>query len=254
MEQTLKTLAQQYKAASRNEKKRKILENIFVHEKKLSDFLGLLDFAKNNNLDLEFSQKVIDSFFKWQFDGPSLISLYKKVKCKITERYFIGNIYRQNMDQKMLEYLYLKAQDDEKFAKTIVDIMLASTLDINNFLSILCLRGANKETEKQLLVEIKKHDQTTSFWIRALDRSLPDSELEKYAKDIISQKILNRSFESAYDVYLDHPESKATPIILKILANKATTEKQVNQVIYSAAENSEPFQIASAKKEKLSEA
>lgn len=253
MDEKLKKLAMEYKAAFRYEKKKKLLDAVFFYDKKLEDFLGLLDLAKIGNFNLEFTKKVIDSFFEWQFDGSSLRALYNKVKGQVAESYFVGSIYRKNMTLKMLAhiYCYSQTQVDKDFCKVIQNIMLHSALDMEDFVTILCEKGLDKQTEERLISELKKHDSSMPFWIRTLDRSLPGSTLENSAKKIITQQIAKRSFKSLHELYDENSSKRAAAIILQVLADVAVTLEEANKVIYLAEENSKAYKIASSKKAEM---
>lgn len=253
MNEDLKRLAKLYKESTKITQKEKILNEIITEKKSLSDFLGLIDEARNRNLDLEFSKAIIDNFFATlNLDTNDLVIFYQRVKARVFESYFIGNLYRKNINFKTLELFYLRYKEQDKsLAKILVQIMVTTAFSVDHFLSILCCEELDKNLELDFLVEVKKQNGCMAFWVKAYERAKPNSALMLYADNLLRKKMAARPFTSAYDFYMEHLEARVAPVLLEAIADMAQTEQELDKVIYLAPKNSKIFMIAAQKKEKI---
>lgn len=247
----LKVMTINYKQASRLEKKREILEEIYFSEKTPDDFLEMLNMARCHNLDLEFHKAILDSFFETPFTGETLSAVYKKLKGRVLDNYFIGNIYRKNMTFKTLEGLYYQLEADKNLADKVFTVMINTAISLDNYIFLLSQNKLDTDLENRLLTETKRQNGCLGFWVRAIERAKSDSALMHYAENLLRQKVIRRTFESAHEFYLEHAETKAASLLLEILANMAETEKEVNAVLYLTTKDHLAFQIAKQKKKKL---
>lgn len=253
MNEELKRLTRLYKESTKITQKEKILNEIITEKKNLSDFLGLIDEARNRNLDLEFSKAIIDNFFETlNLDTKDLVVFYQRVKARVFESYFVGNLYRKNINFKTLELFYLQYKDrDKNLAKILVQIMVSTAFSVDHFLSILCCEELDKNLELDFLVEIKKQNGHMAFWVKAYERAKPNSALMLYADNVLRKKIAARPFVSAYDFYMEHLEAKVAPVLLEVIAEMAKTEQELDKIIYLTPQNSKLFTTLKKKKEKL---
>ena len=247
----LNFLVRKYQEVTKAEKQKGIIEDICFEKKQISDFMMLLDYAKQFNFDLSFSKAIIDNFFEWPFDGKALITFYKKVKGKVFENYFVGNIYRKNMTFKTLEHLYSEIKSDKDLSKIIFQVMLSTALSIEHFLSLLYCNDSDKNLEQQLLIEIKRRTSCIDFWIKALDRAKTASTLWIYIENLIKQITLRRSFTSAYKLYMESTETKAAPILLEAIALMAETKEELSIILYVAPHESEEYLSANKKRNEM---
>lgn len=253
MNEELKKLTRLYKESTKLTQKEKILNEIITEKKSLSDFLGLIDEARNRNLDLEFSKAVIDNFFEnLNLESRDLISFYKKVKTRVFESYFIGNLYRKNIAFRNLEYLYLKILSSDKgLAKILFQVMVSTAFNVEHFVSLLCYNELTPAMEQNFLVEIKRQNGYMSFWVKAYEKAKPKSALMSYAEHVLQQKMVARPFASAYDFYMDNSETKVAPILLAVLADMAKTESEIDKVLYLTPRDSKIFLNLTNKKESV---
>jgi hypothetical protein len=253
MNEKLRPLIQSYRSATKPDRKKQLIEDIIFAEKKLPDFLLLLDEARSHNFDLDFSKAIIDNFFNClQTEHQDLLTFYKKVKGRVFESYFIGNIYRKNLPFKTLEYLYLQNKEHDKdLAKIIFQVMVTTAFSVEHFVSLLCYDELSPAMEQNFLVEIKKQNGCMAFWVKAYERARPGSALMLYAEHLLRIKTANRPFDSAYIFYNEHHETKASLILLETVAEMAKTEKELDKIIYVAPRGSKIFLNAQQRKEKL---
>jgi hypothetical protein len=253
MNETLKQLVRFYKETTRTEKKEKILNEIIAEKKSLSDFLGLIDEARNRNFDLDFSKAIIDNFFETlNLDTKDLVFFYQRIKARFFESYFVGNLYRKNINFKTLELFYLRNKDQDKgLAKILFQVMTATAFSVEHFVSLLCCDELTPVMEQNFLVEIKKQNGYMSFWVKAYEKARPNSALTSYAEHVLQQKMAVRPFASAYDFYMEHSETKVAPVLLEVLADMAKTESEIDKVLYLTPRNSKTFLNLTNKKEKL---
>lgn len=253
MNEELKKLTRLYKESTKITQKEKILNEIITEKKSLSDFLGLIDEARNRNLDLEFSKAIIDNFFETlSLDTKDLVFFYQRVKTRVFESYFIGNLYRKNIAFKNLEYFYLQAlKDDKGLARILFQVMTSTAFSVEHFITLLCYDELTPIMEQNFLVEIKKQNGYMSFWVKAYEKARPKSALMSYAEHVLQQKMAARPFVSAYDFYMEYSEAKVAPVLLEVIANMAKTESEIDKVLYVTPRDSKIFLNLTNKKEKL---
>jgi hypothetical protein len=253
MNEELKKLSLDYKHSSDSWKKLNLLEKIRFAEKTKKDFLDLLDLAKANNLDLEFYKTVIDGFFELPVDRFSLASVYKRLKGYVLENYFIGCLQRKNMDSRTLEMMYSELPKDSDLAPIIFNVIITTAISLDGYLFLLNQDRLDPTLEAKLLTEVKRHNGCLEFWIKILERARPGSALKAYAENILKQKISKRSFASVHELYLDNPSQRMTWLMLDIMSEMASSEKEIDIVLYLAPRDSYYFRVANEKKEKLNE-
>jgi hypothetical protein len=253
MNDKIKHLILAYKTTPKADKRKQIIEEIILTEKGLPDFLKLLEEARNSNFDLDFSKAIIDNFFdSLDLETTDLLTFYKKVKGRVFESYFVGNLYRKNINFKNLECFYLKFEkEDKNLAKILFQVMTSTAFSVEHFLSLLCYNELTPIMEQNFLVEIKKQNGYMSFWVKAYEKARPNSALMSYAEHVLRQKMAARPFVSAYDFYMEHSETKVAPALLEVLADMAKTEPEIDKVLYLTPRNSKTFLNLTNKKEKL---
>lgn len=253
MNEKLRALILSYKKEISRMKKREILKKVVELNKNFTDFLFIMNQVKVKNLDVEFIKAIIDNFFAKEFSGQSLTSFYQTIKNQLLLKlYFINCMNRKELPARTWVAIYADVTDKD-LAQILENLIVSMDYSMEHFVLLASMKNIDETVTKQALIELKKHDGSANFWIKAYERAPSGSVLEKHAEKMVKNNAEGRTFTSANELFIENYGRRVEHILLNVVAKKAETQKEIEDLLYRASEGSYAFKILSEKKEKLCE-